>query len=265
MLRPGSVPADDRGLAYGDGLFETIRITGEGRAPLARAHCRRMADGARHLRIPFDEADWWRALEELCGQGPGVAKLLLTRGSGGRGYAPPDSPEPRLLRRHQAVPAQPEHHQAAGLVTGLAPTRLPDQPGLAGIKHANRLEQVLARQEAERQGWDEALMLDAAGRPQCLTSMNLFAVMDGEVHTPRVDRAGVAGVLRAWILEQGALEVGVPMRVQKLTLERLRRADEIFVSNAVAGVLPVAKLGVWNWPRGPVTRAFMDQTRELLS
>ncbi len=265
MLRPGSVPADDRGLAYGDGLFETVRITAQSRAPLAQAHCRRMADGARRLGIPFDEAAWWQALDELCYQGPGVGKLLLTRGSGGRGYAPPESPEPRLLLRHQAIPARPAYHQKSGLVTGLAPTRLTDQPGLAGVKHANRLEQVLARREADRQGWDEAVMLDATGRPQCLTSMNLFAVTDGQVLTPPVDRAGVAGVLRAWIVEQGATRAGVTVRIQSLTLERLRSADEIFVSNAVAGVLPLGKLGVWRWQRGPVTRALMGQTKELLS
>ena len=265
MLAPGSVPADDRGLAYGDGLFETLRITGQGAAPLAHAHHRRMAAGARRLGIPLDDKAWWRALEELCAQGPGVGKLLLTRGSGGRGYAPPDRPQPRLLQRHQRLPARPARHRDTGLITGLAPTRLGDQPELSGLKHANRLEQVLARREADRQGRDEALMLDTAGRPQCLTSMNLFAVSEGVVLTPPVDRSGVAGVMREWILEDGAQQLGVPVRVQRLTLERLRTADEIFASNAVAGVLPVATLGVWSWPPGPVTRALMHRTQELLS
>lgn len=265
MLDPGSVPADDRGLAYGDGLFETLRITDNGHAPLAEAHARRMAAGARRLGIPLEEDAWWRALNELCLQGPGVGKLLLTRGSGGRGYAPPDRPKSRLLQRHQPLPARPARHSDTGLITGLAPTRLGDQPELAGLKHANRLEQVLARREADRQGWDEALMLDAAGRSQCLASMNLFAVSEGVMLTPPVDRSGVAGVMREWILQEGARKAGVPARVQRLGLERLRTADEVFASNAVAGVLPIATLGVWRWPRGPVTRVLMDQTRELLS
>ncbi len=265
MLEPGSVPADDRGLAYGDGLFETLRITEPGHVPLADAHRRRMVAGARRLGIPFDEQAWWRAITALGDQGPGVGKLLLTRGSGGRGYAPPDRPEPRLLQRHSSLPVRPARHSESGLITGLAPARLGDQPELAGLKHANRLEQVLARREADRQGRDEALMLDAAGRPQCLTSMNLFAVSDGVIFTPPVDRAGVAGVMRAWILEAGAQQAGVPVRVQRLTLERLRTADEIFASNAVAGVLPVARLGVWSWPRGPVTSALMERAQELWS
>jgi 4-amino-4-deoxychorismate lyase len=255
------VPADDRGLAYGDGLFETLRITTDGRVPLAEWHHARMALGARRLGIPFDEVHWWRALDALREQGAGVGKLLLTRGSGGRGYAPPARPQPRLLSRHHPLSQRPARQYDPGLVTGIAPIRLADQPALAGIKHANRLEQVLARREAERQGWDEALVCDAAGRPGCLTSMNLFAVVDGELRTPPVDRCGVAGVLRSWLLEQGDR----PVRIRPLTLAALGRADEVFATNAVAGVLPVATLGVWRWSPGPVTRALMDATEKLFA
>lgn len=255
------VPADDRGLAYGDGLFETLRITDAGRVPLAERHCARMADGARRLGIPFHEPDWWRALDALRAQGAGVGKLLLTRGSGGRGYAPPASPEPRLLSYHHSLSQRPRRQYDPGLITGIAPIRLADQPALAGIKHANRLEQVLARREGTRQGWDEALVCDAAGRPQCLTSMNLFAVVDGTIQTPPVDRCGVAGVLRSWLLEQGT----PPMRVRALTLATLGRAEEVFASNAVAGVLPVATLGVWRWSPGAVTRILMDATEKLFA
>lgn len=259
------VPADDRGLAYGDGLFETLRITAAARVPLAEWHCARMADGARRLGIPFDEQHWWQALDELRAQGAGVGKLLLTRGSGGRGYEPPARPRPRLLRWHHPLTQRPRHHYDPGLITGAAPIRLADQPALAGIKHANRLEQVLARREAERQGWDEALVCDAAGRPRCLTSMNLYTVVGGEIRTPPVDRCGVAGVLRSWLLENAQGIVERPVRVRPLTMAALGRADEVFASNAVAGVLPVATLGVWRWSPGPVTRALMDATEKLFT
>lgn len=259
------VPADDRGLAYGDGLFETLRITDSGRVPLAERHYARMATGARRLGIPFDEQHWWRALDEVRAPGAGVGKLLLTRGSGGRGYVPPARPRPRLLNRHHSLAPRPAHQHDPGLVTGTAPLRLAEQPVLAGLKHANRLEQVLARREAERQGWDEALLCDAAGRPLALTTMNLFALIDGEVRTPPVDRCGVAGVMRAWVLQHAPAITATPVRVRPLSLAALARAEEVFATNAVAGVLPVATLGVWHWSPGAVTRALMDATETLFA
>lgn len=251
-LLPETVPADDRGLAYGDGCFETLRVSGY-RAPLAALHFSRMAQGARRLDIGFDASLWWRTLEKLIREAPaanGVVKLILTRGCGGRGYLPPSSPRPRLLGQWHPLPAKPD---ARGLVLTLASRRLADQPALAGIKHLNRLEQVLARHEAARQGGHESLMLDSAGRPLELSAMNLFAVHDGILCTPSLERAGVAGVMRTLLLSEVAPRLGLPVRERALTLDMLRRSREVFASNSVAGVVPVRKLGLWNWPAGPDT------------
>lgn len=260
---PDLLPADDRGLGYGDGLFETLRFTG-GRAPLAPRHCRRMAAGARRLGIPFDEDAWWRALDAaVAGGGEGVAKLILTRGSGGRGYRPPARPRPRLLWQRHPLVARPARQYRDGLVLGVAATRLSDQPALAGLKHLNRLEQVLAAGETARQGWDEALMLDRQGRPMSLTSMNLFAVCDGELRTPPLARAGVHGVMRGLILDDLASAQGLMVRQRPLTLAHMRQAEEVFACNSVAGIMPVRKLGLWNWSAGPVTAALATAVGRL--
>lgn len=259
------LPADDRGLAYGDGCFETLRVE-NGRAPLAAYHLERMSAGARRLGIPFDTRLWWRRLEAVIAGAPaerGVAKLILTRGSGGRGYLPPETPDPRLLTQWHPLTLPPASWRERGIELGLAATRLAEQPQLAGIKHLNRLEQVMARREAARQGWQEALMLDAAGRPLELSSMNLFLLSDGVMKTPPIATSGVAGVMRGRILQELAPALGLPVRECRLTLSGLRGADEVFACNSVVGVLPVRKLGLWTWPPGDVTRRLGEAVESL--
>jgi 4-amino-4-deoxychorismate lyase len=232
----------NRGLAYGDGLFETMRVH-RGRVPLWPRHLARLREGASRLGIALASVDCMEAriAEAIGGCGAGVLKLLLTRGGGGRGYAPAVDSAPAWLLSLHPMPAPPR----SGLLLHWCETRLALQPALAGIKHCNRLEQVLARAEVERTGRDEGLMLDMAGIPTCATAANLLVLREGRWSTPRVDACGVAGVLRGWLLEQGLVEIAdhAPAAVES--------ANALALCNAVRGILPVAALGARAWAPHP--------------
>ena len=252
-VRLDAIPADDRGIAYGDGLFETVRVH-RGEVPWWADHWSRLRLGAGRLGIPLpDEARVRDEAESLFADaGDGVLKLLLTRGAGERGYAPPANPVPTWIASRHAVPATPDR----GLCLHLCETRMAPQPALAGIKHCNRLEQVLARAEAECAGADEGLMLDFAGNAVGATAANLFALIDGRWVTPAIVGCGIAGVSRARLLPT------LDAAERALTLAEVEAADAVFLCNAVRGILPVARLDAREWPSHPaVTAARIELSR----
>ncbi|MFT3896512.1 MAG: aminodeoxychorismate lyase [Thermomonas sp.] len=240
------VPADDRGLAYGDGLFETMRVH-RGEVPWWNDHWSRLRLGAQRLGIPLpDEARVRDEAAALFADGvDGVLKLLLTRGAGERGYAPPATPVPTWIVSRHAVPAAPDR----GLRLHPCETRLASQPALAGIKHCNRLEQILARAEADRAGADEGLVRDTDGNAIGATSANLFAFIGARWATPAIGDCGVAGVCRAKLLSVLDAAEG------SLSLADIEAADAVFLCNAVRGILPVARLGAREWLPHPVVAA----------
>ena len=237
-----AVPADDRALAYGDGLFESMRVH-DGDMPWWDAHWARLARGAARLRIPLpDAAQARREARALFAAGEaGVLRLQLTRGGGGRGYAPPPQPTPTwILSRHPLPPAA-----SGALHLRWCELRLAPQPALAGLKHCNRLEQVLARAECERAGAADGLLRDADGRVIGATAANLFVLRDGRWATPAVDRCGVAGVCRGFLLP--ALQA----REATLEMAQVEAADAVFLCNAVRGILAVARLGARDFAPHP--------------
>ena len=239
----GIDPAN-RGLAYGDGLFETMRVH-HGEWPLWPRHLARLREGAKRLGIALPATGFLEArmTETIAGCDAGVLKLLLVRGDAGRGYAPaPDADAMWMLSLHP-LPAS----GLPGLRLHWCDTRLASQPALAGIKHCNRLEQVLARAEAESAGCDEGLMRDAEGAAVCATSANLLVRRDGRWLTPPIRDCGVAGVMRGWLLGQGLVDVA------DLAPEAVETADALALCNAVRGILPVAALGVRAWPSSAAT------------
>lgn len=250
---------NDRGLAYGDGLFETLRVAVGGRVPLWPRHRARLLAGAARLDIPITIAALERCLDvTLAGHSlPGVVKLILTRGPGGRGYLPPVRPQPSLIGRFGPAPTWSSARRHDGIEIGLCDTLLGDDP-LAGLKHLNRLPQVLARREVARQGWHEGLLLNRYRQPVEATAMNLFALFGDILWTPSLERAGVAGVGRGWLLDQAG-QYGLQAQVRLRPLSQLREADGVFLVNSVVGVLPVRKLAQWVWPvPGPVRQLQED-------
>ena len=244
-IEPGN-----RGLNYGDGLFETMRVH-HGALPLWPRHLARLRDGAQRLGIAMPAIDSieTRIAGLVADCDAGVLKLLLTRGDGGRGYAPPSAAEPAWVLSRHPLPESPD----SGLRLHWCDLRLAAQPALAGIKHCNRLEQVLARAEVARTDCDEGLLRDAAGDAIGATSANLLVLRDGRWLTPPVDACGVAGVLRGWLLEQGLVEVA------GLARDAVETAGAVALCNAVRGILPVASLGTRAWARHPALARLQER------
>ena len=249
-----SVRLADRGLQYGDGLFETMAVL-DGRVRRLELHLDRLRMGCRSLRMPMpDETLLRRELRQAAaGETQAVLKLMLTRGHGGRGYRPPEpAAVTRLLFRHP-WPDYPESCSTEGIELRICTTRLAVGSPLAGLKHLNRLEQVMARAEWEDEA-QEGLMLDAEGRVVEGTMSNLFASpAEGRLVTPDLSRSGVAGVTRRHIL---ALAESEDLRVDvcELSLAELLDSREIFVCNSIIGVWPVTRIAERRYPVGPLTR-----------
>ncbi|WP_434695501.1 aminodeoxychorismate lyase [Pseudomonas sp. Z1-14] len=261
-------PADalslkDRGLAYGDGLFETIAVR-DGKLVLLEGHLQRLALGCRRLAISVDWAVLNAELQAYAQQlGDGVLKLIVTRGDSLRGYAANPSAQARRILQGSPPAAYPLAHAEQGVQLFPCTTRLSEQPLLAGLKHLNRLEQVLARAEWSDTEHAEGLMLDMSGRVIEGVFSNLFMVHDGALITADLSRCGVAGVMRGQLLFQAESD-GIATQVTDIRLEQLQRADEVFVCNSVYGVWPVRGCGSARWSVGPLTRKLQTLARALL-
>jgi 4-amino-4-deoxychorismate lyase len=239
VLAPaGSVDPTDRGLAYGDGLFETMAIR-RGKIAHLELHFDRLRAGAARLKLPLPETAALEARLDEAREGipHGVIKLIVTRGVGPRGYAPPPEPEPTIVLSASAVKSP----AAACITVATLRQRLGENEALAGIKHLNRLEQVLGQLELASCDADEGLMLSTAGNVMSGTSRNLFAVIEQQVVTPDLRRAGIQGVMRRAILDRcGAL--GLAVTEVDIAPAELLRARELFMTNALVGIQSVTEL-----------------------
>lgn len=240
-LAGAMIDALDRGLQYGDGLFETLAVR-DGRIRLAEAHWQRLAAGCRRLGL---EAPPTGVLEQEVSEvaaGPrSVVKVIVTRGPAGRGYRPPPAPAQTRVVAGYPYPDWPAAWREQGVRVRTCVTRMADSPALAGLKHLGRLEQVLARAEWRDESIAEGLMLDVRGHVACGTQSNLFAVRGGRLLTPAVDRCGVAGVMRQAVMRwsQGRDQ---PVAEAQIRPGELLDADEVFVTNAVIGAWRIAEL-----------------------
>jgi 4-amino-4-deoxychorismate lyase len=231
----------DRGLQYGDGLFETVAIAG-GRARFLDWHLERLADGARRLAFPQPDIAGLRAdIARATTESSAVIKLVLTRGIGERGYRPPRNAEPTRVVAAFAWPHWPASAQDRGVRLGWCRTRLGRNRALAGVKHLNRLEQVLARAEWEDDAMDEGLMQDDRGQVIGATQANLFARIDGAWATPRLDECGVAGVMRRAFRQWSAAR-GVPVAERAISESDVAHAEALILTNALIGAWPVREL-----------------------
>ena len=242
-IKQAQLSASDRAIQFGDGCFTTARIV-EGKVCLLEAHLQRLRTACEKLFIPFAQ---WTALEnEMTGQAQGVdrgvLKVIITRGSGGRGYSASGCLDPARILSVSAWPAHYDRWRKEGITLALSPVRLGRNPQLAGIKHLNRLEQVLIRSHLEQTDADEALVLDSEGFITECCAANLFWRQGKDVFTPCLDQAGVNGLMRQFCLRQlahsGFRVVEVQAREAALT-----DADEIVVCNALMPVVPVRQYG----------------------
>jgi 4-amino-4-deoxychorismate lyase len=253
---PGErVSALDRGLAYGDGVYRTLELLA-GRPRLWRWQWQRLVDDCARLGLPLpDESQLLYELEAVSANlGRAVAKVVLTRGVGRRGYAMPADAVPTRIVSANPWGGYPAEWAEHGVTVRLCDLRLGLQPRLAGIKHLNRLENVLARSEWSDPAIHEGLLLDSAGDLVEGTMSNLFLLRDNTLLTPLLDRSGVAGAARAWLLDN-APELGLAVREARLTLDDLDAAEAVLLCNSLIGIWPVVRLGERVWPVPEVVRA----------
>jgi 4-amino-4-deoxychorismate lyase len=241
----------DRGLAYGDGLFETIAIR-HSRARFLDLHLDRLYGGAARLKLSAPERDWLgvQLTAAAAEVDEGVMKLILTRGPGPRGYAPVQHQQPTVAWGLERMKAR----QWAQIRARWCETIAGRNPVTAGLKTLCRLEQVLARSEWQDESVAEGFMCDEQGQLVGGTASNVFIVAGGRLLTPAVTQSGISGVMRRVILQQ-AREAGLESLEAPVAREQLLDADEVFVSNALTGIRPVRQLGDRQWNPGPVTRA----------
>lgn len=262
----GEVSLLDRGLHYGDGLFETMACV-DGRVRFLAHHMRRLASGCARLALP--EPDLALIEAEIAalaaGSARAVIKLMLTRGRArARGYAFGADEQPTRVLLRYAWAGEDVSAQERGVRVRLGDLTLGENPALAGIKHLNRLEQVLARCEWTDPDIAEALLFSTSGTLACGTSSNVFLVHRGQLATPRLDRCGVAGVMRE-VVGMLAGRCGIHFEKRPLGREELATAEEIFLTNALTGIRPVRELASRALTVGPITRCLQQALAPLLS
>lgn len=255
----------ERGLHYGDGLFETLACIG-GRPRFLELHLSRLSLGCARLGLPLvDIGPLRREVLELASQAQrAIVKVILTRGAAlARGYGASGAEKPtRITLRYRWEPEDPGLARE-GVRVRTAALRLAENPALAGLKHCNRLEQVLARREWSDPRIAEALMFTAAGQLIGGTMSNVFIVRGGRLLTPRVERCGVAGVMRQVVLREAA-RAGIEAAEVQLTAADLVGPAEILLTNALIGVRPVCALDGEARAPGPVTRVLQQGIAPLL-
>ena len=256
-----SIDIDDRLVQYGDGLFETIAVR-QGRPRLWDYHVERLQTGCDRLGLPVPDAGYLARLLDAALRGAAfdtldcTAKLLISAGPGPRGYRRPESPAPRVLAGVFESRTPERRCYVDGVTVRICNLRLAEQVQLAGIKSANRLEQVLARGEWSDPSIFEGLLLDAGGRLICGTMSNVFLATDNGFVTPAITRCGVSGVMRRHLLTVLAAN-GQQCEVRDIATDELWQADAVFLTNTHIGCIPVRRCGDQEWLPG--TRA-----RELL-
>lgn len=239
-----SVEIFDRGLMYGDGLFETVRVV-KGVAPLWPYHCQRLALGCSRLGIDIDQALFgrlWEYLQRVIAKAGRetetcVVKIMITRGSGGRGYKPPSHVNPTEIVICYPPVVNPEVNLSKGISVSVCNHRLSENPALAGLKHLNRLDQVIASGELD-ESVAEGIMLDQKGNVIEGTKTNILFFDKKRVITPKTTVCGVEGVVRRFLFDNLA-KVGLEGRVEEVALSDVDKFDGMAVTNSVIGLWPV--------------------------
>jgi 4-amino-4-deoxychorismate lyase len=259
----------DRGLHFGDGVFETIACVRR-RPRFLALHLERLTHGCRALGIAPPAAQLLRAevsrLAEV--QDRSIVKLIVTRGPAlVRGYAVSGAEQATRLTIRYPWAVEDAVSQQQGVSVRIAAMRLGENPVLAGLKHCNRLEQILARSEPGAGEAAESLMLSRSGKLVSGTMTNVFLV-DGSpaaprLRTPHIDLCGVAGIMRGVVLREAA-KAGIDATTCVLSPSDLAAATEIFLTNARVGIWPVRELAGRVLARGPVTRRLQALLRPLL-
>jgi 4-amino-4-deoxychorismate lyase len=246
--KDGRLSPLDRGFAYGDGIFRTLAIQ-DGIPQHWDHHYAKLVHDCNVLGIVCPgEHIFLSDIEKLFeGSKLSVAKIVVTRGEGARGYSMPSLAQPNRVIIKSDYPQYPQNYFEAGVSLYQCQTRLGHQPQLAGIKHLNRLENVIARAEWSDSRFADGLLLDMYENVIECSMSNLFARYHQTLCTPDLSRCGVAGITRQRVMEL-APSLGYAIEVVNIPLPTLLEADEILISNSLFGVWQVLEIGNRRWP-----------------
>ena len=245
------IPASNRGLNDGDGLFETFPVK-NGKPRWWQAHMNRLGAGCERLGLAMPpQAVLLREVQTAsAGLSQAVVKIVLTRGGQGRGYAPSkDASCDRIVSAYE-FPAEVSEYAATGVSARICKLKLAIQPELGGMKHLNRLEQVLASSEPCDEGVSEGILLDRENHVISAISANIFLVLEDRLLTPRLDQCGVRGVFRGQLLAAFAARC----EQRRIQVDLLNEADEVFICNSVRGIVPIRSIDGKEYQIGPLTR-----------
>ena len=243
-----TLPANDRAVQFGDGCFTTATVR-NGKINFSEQHLLRLQLACDKLLLPFTE--WSKLASEMqqlaMNEQLAVLKVIISRGIGGRGYSAANCHQPTRILSLSPFPTFYADWRTQGINLALSPVCLGVNPHLAGIKHLNRLEQVLIRTHLEQTSAQEALVLDSDGWLTECCAANLFWRKGKEVYTPYLDRAGVNGTMRQRIM---ACLNDASWQVQEVRerVETLADADELIICNALMPVVPVKQAESWRYP-----------------
>lgn len=257
----GQISPLDRGFAYGDGIFRTMHYT-QGRVQSWELHYRKLLEDCNRLDIVCPTAEVLLSdIERLLADDASDAavKIIVTRGEGSRGYAVPALAQPNRVVIRAALPEYPATHLTHGVSLHLCELRLAHQPRLAGIKHLNRLDNVLARMEWNTAEFADGVLLDTDGYVIECTMSNLFIRSGQRLLTPDLTRCGVAGITRQRILTL-APQLGMQSEAVPISLAEVMAADELIICNSLFGAWQVSKFNQRQWQSQPLAA----QLRQLL-
>jgi len=246
----------ERGLHYGDGLFETL-LKVDGKVPYWQLHCQRLVNGCQKLYLPAPDLNWLenKLIEVTSGKDNCVVKIIVTRGVGGRGLTLPDADKSSVFVLSYPY-TQPAND---ALKVSVCDTRLPINANLSGLKHLNRLDYILATIElSNKQDKDEAILCDTEGFIVEGIISNLFFRKGCQLYTPSLSLSGVDGIMRSEIIAYCA-EIGQPVCIGRFKLDQLFQADECFVCNSVQGIRSIGSINGQAFKTGANTRLMMKQ------
>jgi 4-amino-4-deoxychorismate lyase len=256
-----AVSAFDRGLAYGDGVFRTLVVRG-GVAQQWRRHYAKLGSDCAALGLNCPSAIILeKELAQVCEVEPDcVVKIMITRGVGHRGYRYESTIEPTRIVLSTPLPDYPQSYATTGVRVRHCRLRLAPQSALAGVKHLNRLENVIARTEWSDPAIAEGLLSDTDGNVIGGTMTNMFIAREGMLRTPQLDACGVAGVTRDRIMDSARAR-GVRCETASIRWDEVLYADEVVLVNSVAGAWPVCEIEGRARPVGPLARQMQHWLR----
>lgn len=244
----------ERGLHFGDGLFETLlKIDGE--IPYWQSHYQRLVKGCKQLYLPIPGLNWLenKLTEVTNNTDTCVVKIIVTRGVGGRGLNLPDADQSSVFVLSYPY-TRPDN---TALKVSVCDTRLPINPNLSGLKHLNRLDYILATIElGKKPDKDEAILCDTDGFIVEGIISNLFFSKNCQLFTPRLSLSGVDGIMRSKIIEHSD-KIEKPVRIDRFKLDQLLQADESFLCNSVQGIRPIGSINGQAFETGAITRLMM--------